>query len=182
MGNVLLLVGILLVALIYINSIFKEKKGNQKNPSKLNILLGILGVGVMILGISLKDYTSKSPVIGPTPMNAKPNYSNNSSSTKEIDYNNLKTQVDLNNYVLERANAWCEVWQRACNYSNETKRWQEQVYTDGMIDNFTMSVLPAVVQNNDLPSSYIEPANELFLNKMKECGWSPNRSDWPGQH
>ncbi len=105
--------------------------------------------------------------------------SDDSSDSGKVDYDNIKTQEELNKYVQENATDKCEMWQRACANRNETRRWQEQVYVDETISNFMLDVLPTVVQNNNLPNSYIEPAKDIYLRKLKECGYSTYRSEWP---
>ncbi len=94
---------------------------------------------------------------------------------------NLKTQGDLNEYALYMANQYCDRWTKACNYTNETRRWEEQLYVDGLINDFELSRLGIVIRSNDLPNSYEEGAIKMFLDRIAQCGWTSDRSKWPGQ-
>ena len=92
-------------------------------------------------------------------------------SNKEVDYNNIKTLEQLKEYVIQNAKDKCEIWHRDNNLVNETSRAEKLTYDDNWIYNFKASVLPTVVENNDLPNSFIEPAREAFEKALKECGY-----------
>lgn len=105
-----------------------------------------------------------------------------SSTEKSIEgAENLKTQEDLNEYAIYRASQLCDGWVEANNYKNETKRWEKQLYIDGQINDFELRQLDGVIQSNDLPNSYKNAAIKKFIEKVEQCGWNSNRSNWPGQ-
>lgn len=93
----------------------------------------------------------------------------------------LSTQQDVNDYALNEAKSLCDSWKKACSHKNETERWEQQLYVDGLINNFEYTGLYQIIQSNDLPKSYFEDAHSKFKKAIEECGWSYDRSKWPGQ-
>jgi hypothetical protein len=105
--------------------------------------------------------------------------------SKKIDFSsasNIKNMSDLEKYIDYSAESSCRAWQKACNYNNQSKRWQEQVFEDEQIQNFYMSTIRIVIQKNDLPDSYEQIAIDRYRNKMQDCGWSYEREKWPGRN
>ena len=105
----------------------------------------------------------------------------NLSSLHSINDRKLMNQQDVNEYALNEANSLCGSWKTACNHKNETERWEQQIYVDWLISNFEYTGLYRILQNNDLPKSYFEDAHSKFIKAIEACGWSSNRSKWPGQ-
>ncbi len=94
--------------------------------------------------------------------------------------NKLQTYDDLEGYVNKEADEYCEQWKKASSYQNSSRRWDEQLYVDGLINNFMLSGIRETIKSNDLPENYEKKVFELFERKMKECGWSYSRDEWPG--
>ena len=92
----------------------------------------------------------------------------------------LKTYEDLKAYIDQSCEDKCSLWKTACSYNNTTKRWDEQLMVDGMINNYNYVIIPLLVQNNDLDDKYVTQAREYFDKKMEQCGWSYTRANWPG--
>ena len=103
------------------------------------------------------------------------------SNKNQPEYDNLKTYADMEAYINKEVDNLCGTWKKACDYNNPSKKWEEQLYVDGIIENFILSVIPSVVKNNDLPEDYVMKSIDLFEKKLNDCGWSRDRTNWPGQ-
>ena len=143
-----------------------ETSSSTSNPSKyLLYILSIIGVIVLLFFIFTKVKKGVS----------------NENGVDMFWGTNIKSQGDLDYYILERSKEYCERWKKACSYKNESRRWREQVSVDMQIQQFYLTTISEIIQNNDLPNSYREPTEELFKKKMEECGWSYDRGKWHGQ-
>jgi hypothetical protein len=94
---------------------------------------------------------------------------NKSSNTPNYDTGeNLKTQNDVNQYALKKAEYYCGEWAKAQSKVNETNRRNSESVVNEQILGFTYD-LRSVLQGNDLPDSYSEPAFKVFIDKTNAC-------------
>jgi|GEM_PF-5959461 hypothetical protein len=96
---------------------------------------------------------------------------NSSNSSGRINSDNIKNQSDLNAYVRQNANDKCEAWHKDNNLVNETNKAEALTFDDNWINNFSLTIIPDIVQNNDLPNSYIDEARKVFEETLNNCGY-----------
>jgi len=96
---------------------------------------------------------------------------NSSNSSRRIDSDNIKSQSDLNAYVIQNANDKCEAWHKDNNLINETAKAEALAFDDNWVMNFSVTIIPDIVQNNNLPNSYIVEARKVFEDALNKCGY-----------
>ena len=98
-------------------------------------------------------------------------YHKSDDTSADMDFHNIKTQAELDAYVVQNAHDKCDAWHRDNNLVNETNKDQAVTFDDDWIDNFSLTVIPDIVQTNDLPNSYIDEARTVFQQTLKDCGY-----------
>jgi hypothetical protein len=98
----------------------------------------------------------------------------------DVASDNLKSWEDLDKFITKRADDWCVEWKEACAFKNKHKRWEEQLWVDGYVNEFILGGIPSLVRDNDLPDEFIAKADKLFNERMNGCGWYLDRTKWPG--
>jgi hypothetical protein len=89
----------------------------------------------------------------------------------EISDDNIKDLADLETYINNEADSYCESWHKAIAYNNEQKKHEEWVRVDGFILYFQTQIIPLVVKNNDLPDDYVNKGFDFFEKRLASCGY-----------
>lgn len=89
----------------------------------------------------------------------------------EISDNNIKDLADLETYINNEADSYCESWHKTIAYNNEQKNHEEWVRLDGRILNFEIQIIPLLVKNNDLPDEYVKKGADFFNKRLSNCGY-----------
>lgn len=89
----------------------------------------------------------------------------------EISDDNIKDLADLETYINNEADSYCESWHKAIAYNNEQKKHEEWVRLDGRILNFEIQIIPLLVKNNDLPDEYVKKGADFFNKRLSSCGY-----------
>jgi hypothetical protein len=96
---------------------------------------------------------------------------NRVSGKKEYDTDNIKNLEDLKGYVSQRAESTCKEFHEIIKYKNEEKKHKKWYYLDEDVLNFEFTIIPLVVQNNDLPDDYAKQVRVMFDDQLKACGY-----------
>ena len=89
----------------------------------------------------------------------------------EISDDNIKDLADLETYINNEADSYCESWHKAIAYNNEQKKHEEWVRLDGRILDFEIQIIPLLVKNNDLPDEYVKKGADFFNKRLSSCGY-----------
>lgn len=86
----------------------------------------------------------------------------------------ISNEQELYAYLDEVATYWCSEWQKAKQYQNENRRFEEMLKVDRCINAYPLGFQEGIIMLNDLPMELNSKAREHFQNKVKELGFNPN--------
>jgi hypothetical protein len=90
----------------------------------------------------------------------------------------ISNEQELFAYLDDVATYWCSEWQKAKQYQNANRRYEEMLKVDRCINAYPTGIQEGLIMLNDLPMELNSKAREHFQNKVKELGFDPNWDEY----